>query len=232
MPKKKNFDRVVIKLTGSLFKRYNKSTVIPFINLFNKMHESNTQLFVVTGGGEAARQYITLARNLGAEETSLDEIGIMASRINAKILIAGLGESAHPVIPANLEDFAHVQGLGRIIVTGGMMPGQSTNAVASLIAEKVRARIFVNASDVDGVYTSDPKSNKTARKLAEVNVAQFSKIISSMNKSAGTYELMDQIALNIIARSRIPTRIVQCLPELIRKAVEEQAVGTLVTPNN
>ena len=45
-----------------------------------------TKTFVVVGGGRLAREYISIARDLGCDETYLDEIGIMATRMNAMLL--------------------------------------------------------------------------------------------------------------------------------------------------
>ena len=55
---------------------------------------------------------------------------------------------------------------GLIVVTGGLHPGQSTNGTAALIAEKVKATEFLNATDVDGIYDSDPNKNKKAKKFS------------------------------------------------------------------
>ena len=231
MPTRRGPRRVVIKLTGNLFSRSSKSTLRPYVNLLQKLSKSGVQPLVVTGGGETARQFIKLARGLGAEEASLDELGIMVSRVNAKVLISGLGESAYPNVPTSIEGVADAAELGRTVVCGGMTPGQSTNAVASVVAERVRAQLYINASDTDGVYTSDPKSHPSARKLTRVTTSQLSKILSSKGASAGTYELMDQIALKVIERSGIPTRIVRCTPEVIQKVVQGKALGTLVTPS-
>ena len=233
MPGNNGLERVVIKLTGNLFdKTLGGSDLKPFIDLFRSIHEDGIQTFIITGGGAVARQYISTARRLGGEEASLDELGIMVSQINAKLLISSLGDVVYPNVPSNLEDVAYAAGMGRIVVCGGLHPGQSTNAVAFLIAEKARAGLVVNASDVDGVYTSDPKTSKKAKRLARATVKQISKMLANKVADAGTYELMDQIALNIIDRSRIPTRIVQCSVDHIRQAVEGRDVGTLVISGN
>jgi len=52
-----------------------------------------------------------------------------------------------------------------LLSTGGLHPGQSTNGTAALIAEKVHAEQFLNATDVDGVYDRDPNKFKKAKKF-------------------------------------------------------------------
>ncbi|HUW67709.1 MAG TPA: UMP kinase, partial [Candidatus Nanoarchaeia archaeon] len=56
-------------------------------------------VYVVVGGGRIARDYISAARALGANEVECDVIGIDMTRINARLLIAALGKSAYPEPP-------------------------------------------------------------------------------------------------------------------------------------
>jgi len=220
--------RVVIKLTGTLFDEESGTTLKSIVELMSGMYHDGVQSFIITGGGGIARGYINLARSLGAEEATLDELGIMVSRVNAKVLISTLTEFAYPLVPTNLEEISYAATQGRIVVCGGMQPGQSTNAVAALIAEKIKAELYINASDVDGVYTSDPKHNKDSRKLATVSTNELSKILSRDKGTAGTYELMDHTAMMVIKRSKIQTRIVNCSVDSIKKAVQGKDIGTLV----
>ena len=111
------------------------------------------QPVVVSGGGIIARHYVNLARSLGSDESSLDIMGIEISRLNAMLLSAALGDSVYPVIPSSLEEISIACESGKIIVSGGLHPGQSTeNATAALICEKIKADRFLNATDVDGIY--------------------------------------------------------------------------------
>ncbi|MDQ3881765.1 MAG: UMP kinase, partial [Thermoproteota archaeon] len=97
------------------------------------------QPVVVAGGGKLARDYISTARSLGSDEASLDILGIEVSRLNARLMIVALGEQAYPSVPEDLEEVNEAVIANRIVVTGGLHPGQSTNATAALIAEKVKA---------------------------------------------------------------------------------------------
>lgn len=223
--------RVVIKLSGSVFRLENGAkSITPIIEMLKTLHSEGIQSMVVTGGGASARRYIDLARNLGADEASLDSIGIDVAKLNAKLLISGLGDLPHPVVPEDLDDASQAAKDGRIVVVGGFHPGHSTNAVAALLAEKTRADIFINATDVDGVYTSDPRTNKTARMLIKVKVKDLTDMLLEGGMEAGGYDLIDLVALKIIARSKIKTRIVKCDPRTIESAIRGKAIGTLLTP--
>ena len=218
--------RIVLKLTGSLFDRSADEVKAVTQTILEALKEVEIPA-VVTGGGEAARRYIDYARDLGADQSTLDEFGIDVSRINAKLLIVALGRSAYPYPPHTIEEAVKASSTGRVVVAGGFQPGQSTNAVAALLAERLSASLLVNATDVEGVYDKDPKKHYDAKLLREVTVAELRRILEG-EIFAGTYELIDPIALKIIERSKIPTRIIRCSVEAIRDALIGRDIGTLI----
>jgi uridylate kinase len=187
-----------------------------------------TQPVVVAGGGKVARHYINIARSFGSDEASLDIMGIEVSRLNARLLIAALGDSAYPTVPEDLEQVSKAAAGGKIVVTGGLHPGQSTNATAALIAEKVKAKKFLNATDVDGIYDSDPNKNKNAKMFKEITVKKCLELLGSENSAAGAYDLMDIVALKVIERSKIPTAVLKSDPATIKSAIAGKAAGTRI----
>ena len=139
----------------------------------------------------------------------------------------GLGEDAFPEIPVNIDELKHYFASGKIVTMGGLTPGHSTNAVAAIAAETINADLFINATDVDGVYTSDPSKDKNAKRLDEVNVSRLAEILSKVEISAGAYELMDPLAIRIIQRSKIPTVVLDGRsPENVVKALRGERIGT------
>jgi len=94
---------------------------------------------------------------------------------------------------------------GLIVVAGGLHPGQSTNGTAALIAEKVKATEFLNATDVDGIYDSDPNKNKKANIFSKMNIKDLRNMLVREDSMAGGYDLMDIVALKVIERSIIKT---------------------------
>lgn len=186
------------------------------------------QPVVVAGGGKLARDYISTARSLGSDEASLDILGIEVSRLNARLMIIALGDQAYPVVPEDLEQVSKAVTAGKIVVTGGLHPGQSTNATAALIAEKVKASKFLNATDVNGIYDSDPNKNEDARLFNEITVKRCIDLLASEDSAAGGYDLMDIVALKVIERSKIPTVVLKSDPAVIKKAISHTAVGTRI----
>lgn len=221
--------KIVIKLSGSLFKYEDGPEKIrEFADFFRRVSSSGTQLILVAGGGEVSRRYANLARSLGSDEASLDELGIAVSRLNARILLVALRDIAYPIVPLTLEEVAKFAESGKIVVVGGLHQGQSTNAVAALIAERLRAQSLINSTDVDGVYTGDPSQDKKARMLKKVGIKNLIGLLIQGDARAGKYELMDFVALKIIERSRIPTRVVKCSVDVLQKALSGGDVGTVI----
>lgn len=220
-----------MKLSGSIFNITN-ANVMESIRRYAKMllEISNTfQPIVITGGGKIARHYINIARSLGSDEANLDIIGIEVSRLNAKLLISALGEKVYSQVPKNLEEVAIAAASGQIVIAGGLHPGQSTNATSALIAETVKASKFLNATDVDGIYDSDPKKNRDAKLFERITIKECMEILGSESSMAGKYELIDIVALKVIERSRIPTWVLRSNVNNIKHAVNNDVkhhVGT------
>ena len=125
-----------------------------------------------------------------------------------------------------LQEVRHAVDDGLIVVTGGLHPGQSTNGTAALIAEKVHAEQFLNATDGDGVYDRDPNKFKKAKKFERIEIKNLKNMLVHEDSVAGGYDLMDILALKIIERSKIKTRIIKADPKIIEKAIKGGNVGT------
>lgn len=152
--------------------------------------------------------------------------GIEVSRLNAKLLIYALGGKAYPHPPTTLAETRHAVDSGLIVVAGGLHPGQSTNGTAALIAEKIQASEFLNATDVDGIYDSDPNKNPKAKKFKKIELKSLRSLLVKEDSIAGGYDLMDIVALKVIERSKIKTRVIKAEIPTIEKAIRGQAVGT------
>ncbi len=190
------------------------------------------QPIIIAGGGNIARHYIAHARSSGADESTLDELGIEISRLNAKLLIYALKNKAYSHPPTTLQEVRHAVDDGLIVVTGGLHPGQSTNGTAALIAEKINAEQFLNATDVDGVYDMDPNKFKNAKKFKRIELKNLRNMLVHEDSLAGGYDLMDIVALKIIERSKIKTRILKADIKTLEKAIKGMDVGTeIVLPS-
>ena len=219
--------KIVIKLSGRIFGMDNVKILKDYATFLVKISKI-CQPIVIAGGGNIARHYISHARSSGADESTLDELGIEISRLNAKLLIYALKNKAYSHPPTTLQEVKHAVDDGLIVVTGGLHPGQSTNGTAALIAEKIKAEEFLNATDVDGVYDMDPNKHKKAKKFKQIELKNLRNMLIHEDSIAGGYDLMDIVALKIIERSKIKTRILKADPKILEKAIKGQDVGTKI----
>ena len=223
--------RVVIKLSGRIFGMDNAKMLKDYASFLVKISKI-CQPIIIAGGGNIARHYIAHARSSGADESTLDELGIEISRLNAKLLIYALKNKAYSHPPTTLQEVRHAVDDGLIVVAGGLHPGQSTNGTAALIAEKINAEQFLNATDVDGVYDRDPNKFKNAKKFKRIELKNLRNMLVHEDSLAGGYDLMDIVALKIIERSKIKTRILKADIKTLEKAIKGMDVGTeIVLPS-
>jgi uridylate kinase len=225
--------QLVIKIGGSILTddkgEINLDVIKKYSSILKEIHSNDNSIFIVVGGGKIAREYIEYLRNLGASEFLCDMIGIECSRLNARVLITSLNSESYP---KPIEDFNKVIELSnsnKILVMGGTQPGQSTNAVAALLAEIVKADFIINLTNVDGVYTADPKKDSSAKLLNQVTIDELEKILTGQSVKAGSYPLFDPIAIKIVRRSKIPTLIINGKdPNNIKKAIKGEKIGTRI----
>jgi len=223
--------RMVVKLSGSIFDLDADTMVMrEYADLFRELLDDGIQMIIIAGGGKEARRYIEYARALGADESNLDELGIEVSRLNARLLIHAIGDRAYPLVPTALEEMSVAVTSNRVVVSGGLHPGQSTNATAALIAERVNADMFINATDVDGIYTKNPSIYKDAQLIKSINVNELLSMLLEERFDAGTYELMDIVALKVIERSKMSTRVIKASTKNIRLVIDGHDIGTQILP--
>ena len=216
---------IVIKFSGKVFGVENIKILKDYARFLVKLSKTH-QPIIVAGGGKIARHFISHARSSGADESTLDELGIEISRLNAKLLIYALKDKAYPHPPTSLKEAKNAVDSGLIVVAGGLHPGQSTNGTAALIAEKVKAVQFLNATDVKGIYDSDPNKSKKAKLFKTIELKKLRGMLVKEDSVACGYDLMDIVALKIIERSKIKTRVIQSDIKTLEKAIKGLAVGT------
>ena len=222
--------KVVLSLGGSVLLGNSfeglTTRISEFARAINEISKEHS-VFVVVGGGRVAREYIETARNLGADETYSDYLGIGVTRLNAMLLAIALKNSPK-IIP---KDFAEAYELSlnhSVVVMGGTFPGHTTDATAALLAEFVKADLLLNATSVDGVYSADPKKVKDAKRFEKLSFEELVDIVSKGESKAGSSNVLDLLATKIIQRSRIKTIVFLGTPENLLKAIEGVSVGTVI----
>jgi uridylate kinase len=222
--------KVVISLGGSLLTRdLTAENIRRYAEAFKNLQSRGHQLVVVCGGGKTARGYQQIARDLGSGPEMLDRIGVLATHMNALLLITALGEVADDRIFKRTNDVRRHFGK-RILVGGGYLPGCSTDYRAALFARTVNADLIVNATDYGGVFDKDPSKHADARQFKRLSFGDLEKIIKERFKQMpGDYGLFDLKATKLIKRHRIKTVIVDGTdPAEIIRAVEGGHSGTII----
>lgn len=189
------------------------------------------EILVVTGGGRPSRKYIEAARKLKASSAYCDLVGIDVTRLNARLLIAALGDLAEQEPITTFEAAVRVMLGGKVPVMGGTMPGQTTDAVAAMLASSSRSELLVFFTDVGGIYTTDPKLDPKAKKLEEVTVQDLMRLVSVKMKP-GINMVIDPVGAKLIQRTGIRTLVlgaheIKRLPEILRGAKHS---GTTIVP--
>jgi uridylate kinase len=92
--------------------------------------------------------------------------------------------------------------------------------------------LFINVTNVDGVYTEDPQKSTAAKKLSVISADKLLKLVLAGKLLAGSYELFDPVAIKIVERSKIPSWIIDGRkPENIIRVIKGDALGTLIKPS-
>ena len=222
---------VVLSLGGSVL--ITDGDDVSYMRELSKMlvDVSHTRsLLIVTGGGRIARHYIHSGREFGAPEDLLDEMGIAVTRLNARLLTTSLGESASPSIPKDYDEALSAAEKYPIVVMGGVCPGITTDAVAAFLAERAGARRLVNATSVDGAYTSDPNKDSAAVRIPEMSREELVRLVAGTPSGAGPNIVFDPTGARVVERAGITLAIVdgRDLPNLRSALIGRDFKGTLV----
>lgn len=187
------------------------------------------QIAVVVGGGKMSRYYSNTGRELGGTTYQLDELGIGITRVNAKLLTVALGNIANSDIPTKAEECASMSEPGRIVVMGGTEPGHTTDAVASMIAKCMKADRIINASNVDAVYSDDPRTNPDAKRFSKMTIQELKAVVYD-DHDAGKSCVFDPLGVRIALEERIDLFMVngRDIDELRNAILGKDIKGTFV----
>lgn len=223
--------KVVISLGGSvLIPTLEEHTIKEYVPVLKKIAHQH-RLFVVVGGGGEARRFIGVMRDLGIDEGTSDEIGILITRLNATMLIAALGEYAYPKVAESHAEAKKFAESGKIVVMGGITPGQTTDAVAAVLAERVGASVFINATSVDGIYSADPRKDPKATRFDTMPPKKLLEVVGGTALGAGSNSVLDIVAARVVERSNIPLVVLDGRDpkNLLNAIIRGKYLGTVVS---
>ncbi|MGH7645508.1 MAG: UMP kinase [Gemmatimonadales bacterium] len=190
------------------------------------------QLGLVVGGGNILRG--TTASQQGMDRVSADYMGMLATVINALALqhiLEKKGLDTRVMTAIRMEELAepyirrravrHLEKGRMVIFAGGTgNPYFSTDTAAVLRALEIDAQVLMKATNVDGVYTADPRKDPNARLLAQ---------LSFQDALVGGYGVMDANAFGLCQENRLPIVVFNInQPGATARVLAGERVGTIV----
>lgn len=229
------YKRVLLKLSGEALAGskgfgIDTETMGKVCDSIKKVAEAGVEVAIVVGGGNFWRG----RKAEEMERTTADYMGMLATIMNGQALqdaleLRGLDTRLQSAIEMRqiAEPYIRRKAVrhlekGRVVIFAGGTgnPFFSTDTCAALRATEINAEIILFGKTVDGVYDSDPKENKNAKKYDEIS---YSQILSENLK------VIDSTAASLCRDNNVPTMIFAVSDaENILKAVYGENIGTII----
>lgn len=239
--KPRKWKRVLLKLSGQAFSGAEKLGICPDTvkNIAEDIKaavEGGVDVAVVIGAGNIIRGQT--ASGKGMDRATADYMGMLGTVINSMALqdaLEKLGVATRVQTAINMSEVAepfirrramrHME-KGRVVIlaAGTGNPFFTTDTAASLRALEIHADVVLKATNVDGVYTSDPKTNPDAVKFDEITYME------AISKNLG---IMDLTAFTLCMENNMPIVVFDISKRgNIKRAALGEKIGTLVRGKN
>ncbi len=233
------YRRILLKLSGEVLgNRETGECIDPEKLAFmaervKKIHSLGVEVGIVLGGGNIFRGLAGAGK--GVNRVTGDSMGMLATIINALAMMNALeaiGVSTRVMtavpLPSFAEPFIQRKALthfekGRVVIFAGGTgnPYFSTDSAAALRASEIGAEVLLKATKVDGVYTADPKKDKTATKYESLRYE------TALEKRL---KVMDSAAFALCMENGIPIVVFDFFDgDALERVVRGESVGTLVS---
>ncbi len=239
MPSVRTSKRALLKLSGEALSGKERSGIdmqalFDIAKQLKLAHDHHIQVAVVVGGGNIWRG--GRGQGLHLDRVIADNMGMLATVINALALqdaCEQLGVHTRVLSAVEVskvsEPFIRRRAIrhlekGRIVIfaAGTGNPYFSTDTAAALRAIEVGAEVLLKATQVDGVYSDDPKKNPKAKLF---------KTLSFHEAIQKRLRIMDTSALALCQEQDLPVRVFNLHVEgSISRALCGEKLGTLITP--
>jgi uridylate kinase len=200
---------VVLSLGGSL--------IIPeeidynYLKAFKKIILKNSKKYVfiiVCGGGSIARKYIGALEKDKANEIFQSFAGISSTRTNARFISYLFRLDPKKGIPHRIKEVKEYLKKQNIVVCGALEyhPNRTSDSTAADLAKEFKG-IFINLTNIKGIYTDNPLTNKNAKFIEKISWKEFYKMATKRKFKPGQHFVLDQHASRIIMKNKIKTYI-------------------------
>lgn len=161
---------IVISLGGSLIfpEEIDVKFLAGFKKLIIKQIQKGQRFILITGGGRICRKYqAALGRLSKSSSADLDWMGIFTTQTNSNFVRLMFGKLAHKSIVGDPEK--RIKYNSPVLLAAGWEPGWSTDMDAVMIAKTYSADTVINLSNIDYLYTKDPRKFKDAKKIIKIS---------------------------------------------------------------
>jgi uridylate kinase len=200
--------RILLKLSGEAFKGPEGAfSPRALERIAGEIAPVSSGIALAVGAGNIVRG----ARSELLDRIEADTLGMLATVLNALALRTYLEARGRRVVvqsavSTELTDVISPRGARRALDQGAVVifaggtgsPLVTTDTAAALRAVSVGADLLAKASNVDGIYSRDPASDPTARRLSEVSFDEF---------LTARYGVMDQVAVEICREHNLPVEV-------------------------
>lgn len=223
--------RIVVRIGGSVVANpINTELMGKYADIIKQIKAEGHEVAVILGGGALARQFIGLAKELGLDSDAQDEVAISCSRLFAQLFLKRIGKLGCSRVAVSLEEAEQYIASGKVMVMGGLRPGMTTDTVATLVAESIKADLLLKGSDQNGVYNKDPRKHPDAIKLDRLSFDELSKVFEQNEHKVGIHQIIDPEAVKVLRRSHVKTMVVSGFkPDNMLAAIRGENVGTIIS---
>lgn len=224
----------VLSLGGSLVVP-NGGVDISFLTAFNtfirhQVSANKRRFFIVVGGGSITRQYQKAARDVRTEElanTDADWLGVHATRLNAQLVRTIFKDIADPRVIKHYEIILKIS--APIAIAAGWKPGWSTDYCAVTLCQDYGIHQVINLTNVDQVYSKDPKKFPDATPLDTISWETYRAMVGD-SWNPGMNAPFDPIASKLAQDNNIVVKILngKNLDNLAAALDEADFVGTTI----
>jgi uridylate kinase len=231
------YKRILLKLSGEALMGDQGYGIDPrVVNLIadqvKAIQAQGVEAGLVIGGGNIFRGVAGATK--GMDRVTADHMGMLATMINALALQDALEQKGVQTrvmsgidVPCVAESYIRRRAMrhmekGRVVIFGAGTgnPYFSTDTAAALRANEIDAEVVMKATNVDGVYTADPKKDPSATKYERIS---FQEVLEKNLK------VMDAAAIALCRENRLPILVFNMMkPGNLLAAVNGDVVGTLV----
>jgi len=223
-------DVIVISLGGSLIipDKVNLKYLKEFKSIILR-NKKRYKFIIVCGGGSVARKYISALKESGVNEKLQSLSGISATRMNARFMNYFFNLNPEHGIPHTMKILKKDIERQDIIFCGALeyKPDQTSDSTAAEIA-KIFHTIFINLSNVSGLYDKDPTEHKNAKFIPKISWLDFYKMAHQKKFKPGQHFILDQTASAIIMKNKIKTCLLGDLKEFEKALNNKKFKGTII----